>query len=37
MQLLGDLEETRGYRKLTEDALGRTLCRSRFGRAYGPV
>jgi hypothetical protein len=36
-QLLGDLKETRRYRKLQEEALDRTLRRTRFGRFYGTV
>jgi hypothetical protein len=36
-QLLGDLKEKRRYCKLKEEALERTLCRTRFGRGYGPV
>jgi len=36
-QLLDDLKETRGYWKLYEEALDRNVCRSRFGRDYGPV
>ena len=35
-QPLNDLKETRGYRKLEEDALNHTLCRTRFGRGCGP-
>jgi hypothetical protein len=35
-QLL-DLKETRGYWKLKEEALDRTLWRTRFGRGYGPI
>jgi hypothetical protein len=31
-QLLDDLKETRGYWKLKEEALDRTLWRTRFGR-----
>jgi hypothetical protein len=31
-QLLYNLQETRGYWKLNEEALDRTLWRSRFGR-----
>jgi hypothetical protein len=34
---LGDVKETRGYWKLKEEALDRTLWRTRFGRGYGPV
>jgi hypothetical protein len=36
-KLLDDLNETRGYWKLKEEALDRTLWRTRFGRGYGPV
>jgi hypothetical protein len=36
-QLLGPLKETRGYRKLTGQALDCTLLRNGFGRGYGPV
>jgi hypothetical protein len=36
-QLLDDLKETRGCLKLKEEALGRTLWRTCFGRGYGPV
>jgi hypothetical protein len=36
-QLLGDLKEKRGYRKLKQEALDRNLWRTRFGRRYGPV
>jgi hypothetical protein len=36
-QLLDDLKEKRGYWKLKEEALGRTLWRTRFGRGYEPV
>ena len=36
-QLLDDLTKTRGYRKLKEEALDRTLWRTHFGRGYGPV
>jgi hypothetical protein len=36
-QLLDDLGETRGYWKLKEEALDRTLWRIRFGRGYGPA
>jgi hypothetical protein len=36
-QLLDDLKKTRGYLKLKEEALDRTLWRNRFGRGYGPV
>jgi len=33
-QLLDDLKETRGYRKLKEKELDRTLWRVRFGRGF---
>jgi hypothetical protein len=33
-QLLDDVKEKRGYWKLEEKALGRTLWRTRFGRGY---
>jgi hypothetical protein len=36
-QLLNDLEEKKGYWKLTGEALDRTLWRTCFGRGYGPV
>ena len=36
-QLLDDFKEKRGYCKLKERALDRTLSRTRFGRVYGPV
>jgi hypothetical protein len=36
-QLLDDLKGKRIYWKLKEEALDRTLWRSRFGRGYGPV
>jgi hypothetical protein len=36
-QLLGDLKEGRGYWNLKEEALDRTVWRTRFGRSYGPV
>jgi len=36
-QLLGDLREERGYWKLKEEALGRTLCRTGFGRGCRPA
>jgi hypothetical protein len=35
-QLLDDLKEKRSYWKLKEEALDRTLWRTRFGRGYGP-
>jgi hypothetical protein len=36
-QLLDDLKAKRKYRKLKEEALDRTVWRTRFGRGYGPV
>jgi len=36
-QLLDDLKEKRGYWKLKEEALDRTVRRIRFGRGYRPV
>jgi len=36
-QLLDDLKENRGYWKLKEEALDRSLWRTRFERGYGPV
>jgi hypothetical protein len=36
-QLLDDLKETRGYWKLKEEALDRSLSRTRSGRGCGPV
>jgi hypothetical protein len=36
-QLLDDLKEKRRYWKFKEEALDRTLWRSRFGRGYIPV
>jgi hypothetical protein len=35
-QLLDELDESRGYRKLKEEALDRTLWRIRSGRGCGP-
>jgi hypothetical protein len=35
-QLLNDLKGKRRYWKLKEEALDRTLWRTRFGRGYGP-
>jgi hypothetical protein len=35
-QLLDGFKEKRGYCKLKEEALDRTLWRTRFGRGYGP-
>jgi hypothetical protein len=36
-QLLDDIKETRGYRKLKEGALDRTAWRTRFGCVCRPV
>jgi hypothetical protein len=36
-QLLHDLKETKGYWKLKEEAVYRTVWRTRFGKTYGPV
>jgi hypothetical protein len=36
-QLLDDFRETRGYRKLKEEAINHTVCRTGFGRVYGPL
>jgi hypothetical protein len=36
-ELLDDLEEKRGYCKLKEEAVERSLRRTRFGRGRGPV
>jgi hypothetical protein len=36
-QPLDDLKEKRRYWKLKEEALDRTMWRTRFGRGYGPV
>jgi hypothetical protein len=36
-QLLDDLKEKRRYWKFKEEALDRTLWRTRFGGGYGPV
>jgi hypothetical protein len=36
-QLLGDLKEKRSYWILKEEALDRTMWRTRFGRGYEPV
>ena len=36
-QLLGDLKETWGYRKLEEEALDRAVWRIGFGRGCGSV
>jgi hypothetical protein len=36
-KLLDDLKEKRGYSHLKEEALVRTMWRTRFGRGFGPV
>jgi len=36
-QLLDNLKETRGYCKLKEEAIHRTVRTTRFGRGCGPV
>ena len=36
-KLLDDLEERRGYSRLKEEALDRTVWRAGFGRGFGPV
>ena len=36
-RLLDDLNETRGYWKLKEEALNRNMWRIRFGRGCAPV
>jgi hypothetical protein len=36
-KLVDDLKERRGYSHLKEEALDRTMWRSRFGRGFGPV
>jgi hypothetical protein len=36
-QLMDDLKEKKRNCKLKEEALDRTLWRTRFGRGYGPV
>jgi hypothetical protein len=36
-QLLDDLKEKRGYCKFQEEALDRTVYRTRIGTGYGPV
>jgi hypothetical protein len=37
MQLLDDVKENIRYWKLKEEALDRTVWRTRFGRGYEPV
>jgi hypothetical protein len=36
-QLLNVLKEKRGYWKLKEETLANTVCRTSFGRDYGPL
>ena len=36
-QLTDKFKETKGYWKLKEEALDRTVCRTGFGRGFGPV
>ena len=36
-KLLDDRKERRGYSRLKEEALDRTMWRDRFGRGFGPV
>jgi len=36
-KLLDGLKDRRGYSHLKEDALDRTMWRSRFGRGFGPI
>jgi hypothetical protein len=36
-KLLDDLKDRRGYSHLKEEALVRTMWRTRFGRGFGPV
>ena len=36
-KLLDDLKDRRGYCKLREEVLDRTMWRNRFGRGFGPV
>jgi hypothetical protein len=36
-KLLEDLQENRGYCTLKEEALDRTIWRTRFGRSYEPL
>ena len=36
-KLLDDLKERRGYSHLKEEAVHRTMWRTRFGRGFGPV
>jgi hypothetical protein len=36
-KLLDDLKEKIGYSHLKDEALDRTMWRTRFGRGFGPV
>jgi hypothetical protein len=36
-KLLNDLKERREYSHLKEEPLDHTMCRTRFGRVFGPV
>jgi hypothetical protein len=36
-ELLDDLNERRGYSHLKEEAVDRTMWRTRIGRGFGPV
>jgi hypothetical protein len=36
-KLLDELKERKGYPRLKEKALDRTMWRARFGRGFGPV
>jgi hypothetical protein len=36
-KLLDDLKERRGYSRLKEEAVDRTMWRARFGRGFGSV
>jgi hypothetical protein len=36
-KLLDDLKERKGYSRLKEEAVDRTMWRARFGRGFGPV
>jgi len=36
-KLMDDLNERRGYSRLKEEALDRTMWRACFGRGFGPV
>jgi hypothetical protein len=36
-KLINDLKERRRYSDLKEEALDRTMCRTGFGKGFGPV